>query len=82
MVAELKALSDPTRLRLVGILANGEFTVQDLVSILEMGQSEDHGRCRALHRSAPGDLELFSAQRAEPIFSYDSAAGPGIDGQH
>jgi len=39
VVAELKALSDPTRLRLVGILANGEFTVQDLVSILEMGQS-------------------------------------------
>ena len=34
-----KALADPTRLRLVAILDRGEFTVQELVSILEMGQS-------------------------------------------
>ncbi len=39
MLRVLKALADPTRLRLVGILAHGEFTVQELVSILAMGQS-------------------------------------------
>lgn len=39
MLDIIKALSDPTRLRLVGILEHGEFTVQELVSILKMGQS-------------------------------------------
>ncbi len=39
MLNVIKALADPTRLRLVGILAHGEFTVQELVSILMMGQS-------------------------------------------
>jgi ubiquinone/menaquinone biosynthesis C-methylase UbiE len=35
----LKALADPCRLRLVAILLRGEFTVQELTSILGMGQS-------------------------------------------
>lgn len=39
MLELLKALSDPTRLRLVAILSRGEFTVQELVGILAMGQS-------------------------------------------
>ena len=39
MLSVIKALSDPTRLRLVGILEHGEFTVQELVTILQMGQS-------------------------------------------
>jgi ubiquinone/menaquinone biosynthesis C-methylase UbiE len=40
MVLEtLKALADPSRLRLVNILGHGEFTVQELTSILAMGQS-------------------------------------------
>ncbi len=39
MLSTIKALADPTRLRLVGILEHGEFTVQELVSILKMGQS-------------------------------------------
>ncbi len=39
MLSVIKALADPTRLRLVGILEHGEFTVQELVSILNMGQS-------------------------------------------
>jgi len=34
-----KALADPTRLRLIAILDRGEFTVQELVEILAMGQS-------------------------------------------
>ncbi len=39
MLNVLKALSDPTRLRLVAVLARGEFTVQELTTILTMGQS-------------------------------------------
>jgi len=39
MLDFFKALADPTRLRLVAILDRGEFTVQELVEILAMGQS-------------------------------------------
>ncbi|BCA79563.1 metalloregulator ArsR/SmtB family transcription factor [Desulfuromonas sp. AOP6] len=35
----LKSLADSTRLRLVAILFRGEFTVQELTEILDMGQS-------------------------------------------
>jgi ArsR family transcriptional regulator len=39
MIDTFKALADNTRLRLVGILSKGEFTVQELTGVLEMGQS-------------------------------------------
>ena len=39
MLSVLKALADSTRLRLLAILTRGEFTVQELTGILEMGQS-------------------------------------------
>jgi ArsR family transcriptional regulator len=39
MLTILKALNDPTRLRILHILARGEFTVQELTAILAMGQS-------------------------------------------
>ena len=39
MLALFKALADQTRLRLIAILQLGEFTVQELVEILGMGQS-------------------------------------------
>jgi ArsR family transcriptional regulator len=39
MLETLKALADPTRLRLIALLAHGEFTVQELTAMLEMGQS-------------------------------------------
>lgn len=39
MLTTLKALADPTRLRLLAVLARGEFTVQELTAILSMGQS-------------------------------------------
>ncbi len=38
-LATLKALADPCRLRLLAILGHGEFTVQELTGILNMGQS-------------------------------------------
>lgn len=48
MLTILKALADPTRLRLLGILACGEFTVQDLTLILAMGQSRISRHLRIL----------------------------------
>jgi ArsR family transcriptional regulator len=39
MLQTLKALADPCRLRLMAVLARGEFTVQELTAILAMGQS-------------------------------------------
>ncbi|WP_020676550.1 ArsR/SmtB family transcription factor [Geopsychrobacter electrodiphilus] len=39
MLELFKALADPTRLRLLNILQQGEFTVQELLKILKMGQS-------------------------------------------
>lgn len=39
MLDTLKALADPSRLRLVAVLLHGEFTVQELTHILAMGQS-------------------------------------------
>jgi ArsR family transcriptional regulator len=48
MLQTLKALADPTRLRLLGILAHGEFTVQELTTILAMGQSRISRHLRIL----------------------------------
>jgi ubiquinone/menaquinone biosynthesis C-methylase UbiE len=39
MLNVFKALADGTRLRLVAVLSQGEFTVQELTSVLKMGQS-------------------------------------------
>ena len=39
MLEALKALADPSRLRLVAVLLGGEFTVQELTRILATGQS-------------------------------------------
>ncbi len=39
MLQQFKALADPTRLRLLAVLAQGEFTVQDLTTLLGLGQS-------------------------------------------
>jgi ArsR family transcriptional regulator len=48
MLQTLKALADPTRLRLLGILSHGEFTVQELTTILAMGQSRISRHLRIL----------------------------------
>ena len=39
MLETLKSMADPCRLRLIAILSAGEFTVQELTRILDMGQS-------------------------------------------
>ncbi|NIQ94946.1 MAG: winged helix-turn-helix transcriptional regulator, partial [Desulfuromonadales bacterium] len=48
MLVTLKTLADKTRLRLLAILARGEFTVQELTSILQMGQSRVSRHLRIL----------------------------------
>ena len=40
MVTLLKALADPLRLRLLDVLSRGELTVQNLTSLLDLGQSK------------------------------------------
>ncbi len=39
LAAVFKSLSDPTRLRIISLLSEGEFCVTDLVAALEMEQS-------------------------------------------
>jgi ubiquinone/menaquinone biosynthesis C-methylase UbiE/DNA-binding transcriptional ArsR family regulator len=51
-----KALADETRLRLLNLLARGEFTVQELTGILGMGQSRISRHLKILH--AAGLLAL------------------------
>ncbi len=48
MLELLKALSDSTRLRLLGLLSHGEFTVQELTTMLAMGQSRVSRHLRIL----------------------------------
>lgn len=40
MVAVLKSLADPLRLRLLDVLSRGEMTVQNLTTLLDLGQSK------------------------------------------
>lgn len=53
-----RALSDPTRLRIVSLLAGGELCVYDLAAILEMGQSAVSHQLRTLR-----DLRLVRRRR-------------------
>ncbi|PLY03659.1 MAG: ArsR family transcriptional regulator [Desulfuromonas sp.] len=92
MLNVIKALADPTRLRLIGILEHGEFTVQDLVAILEMGQSRVSRHLRILVEAGictvekqgtwsyfkiDGKADFFAAIKAELIPRLS-----GIDGYH
>jgi ArsR family transcriptional regulator len=47
-LATLKALADSNRLRLTAVLARGEFTVQELTTILSQGQSRVSHHLKAL----------------------------------
>jgi len=58
MIETLKALADPCRLRLVAVLSRGEFTVQELTSILAMGQSRISRHLKILT-----DAGILSVQR-------------------
>jgi ArsR family transcriptional regulator len=64
MLATFKSLADPTRLRLMAILARGEFTVQELTTILDMGQSRISRHLKIL-----ADAGLLSVKR-EGTWAY------------
>jgi ArsR family transcriptional regulator len=50
MLSLFKVLADGTRLRLLRILRQGDFTVQDLMQILDMGQSRISRHLKLLKR--------------------------------
>ncbi len=74
MLALLKALSDSTRLRLLGILSHGEFTVQELTAILAMGQSRISRHLRILTDvgvasvKRQGTWGYYGLDRKNPLF--------------
>ena len=51
-----KALSDPTRLRIISALAEREFCVGDLAAALEMEQSAVSHQLSDMREHAPGTL--------------------------
>ena len=75
MLQTLKALADSTRLRLLGILAHGEFTVQELTVILAMGQSRISRHLRILTDAnitsvkRQGTWGYYRLQRGNELFS-------------
>ena len=94
MLSVIKALADPTRLRLVGILEHGEFTVQELVSILKMGQSRisrhlkilvDSGICTVQRQGTwsyfrmNGEDGFFHSIKQEILDRLDTVEGAGDD---
>lgn len=89
MLDTLKALSDPSRLRLTAILLSGEFTVQELTRIMGMGQSRISRHLKILTEAGVlavkrqgtwsyyrvgNDSPFFSAIR--PVFEEESRALP------
>lgn len=57
MLDFFKALSDPTRLRLVAVLQYGAFTVQELVEILQVGQSRVSRHLKIMLQAAILDVQ-------------------------
>jgi ArsR family transcriptional regulator len=58
MLDTFKALADITRLRLIGVLSKGEFTVQELTAMLAMGQSRVSRHLKIL-----SDVGILSVKR-------------------
>jgi ubiquinone/menaquinone biosynthesis C-methylase UbiE/predicted transcriptional regulator len=69
MLDTLKALADPSRLRLVAVLLHGEFTVQELTHILAMGQSRISRHLKILTEAG-----VLSVKR-QGTWSYYRAGG-------
>lgn len=58
LAAIFRALSDPTRVRIMSVLARGEFCVNDLAAAMEMGQSAVSHQLSDLR-----ELQLVRARR-------------------
>jgi len=67
-----KSLADGTRLRLLHLLAHGEFTVQELTGILGMGQSRISRHLKILHEAG-----LLAVSRQGTWSYYRIAPEPG-----
>lgn len=76
MLTTLKALSDATRLRLVGVLSRGEFTVQELTTILGMGQSRISRHLKILLEAG-----ILSVKRQGTWGYYRLAGGNSLLGE-
>lgn len=76
----MKALADPCRLRLVAILLRGEYTVQELTSILKMGQSRISRHLKILTEAGvlsvkrQGTWSYYRAGGESPFFAAIRAA--------
>lgn len=58
MLKIFKALADPTRLRLLALLMHGQLSVQDMTTVLEMGQSRISRHLKILF-----DCDLLAQQK-------------------
>lgn len=74
MLEVFKALADPSRLRLVAVLFAGEFTVQELTSVLNMGQSRISRHLKILTEAGiisvkhQGTWSYYRAEGESPFF--------------
>jgi ArsR family transcriptional regulator len=84
MLDTLKSLADPCRLRLVAILSAGEFTVQELTRILDMGQSRISRHLKILAEAGvlsvkrQGSWSYYRVGGGNPFFS---AIYPALKGE-
>ena len=75
MLSLFKVLADSTRLRLLRILRQGDFTVQDLMQILAMGQSRISRHLKLLNEAGllqvekQGTWHYYRLSPAEGLFS-------------
>jgi ubiquinone/menaquinone biosynthesis C-methylase UbiE len=80
MIDVLKALADPCRLRLVGVLLQGEFTVQELTRMFAMGQSRISRHLKILTEAGvlsvkrQGTWSYYRAGEGNPFFCAIRAA--------
>jgi len=72
VAARFKALSEPTRLRILSTLREGEHTVSDLVEATGLGQANVSKHLQLLH-----DLR-FVRRRREGLYTVYSLAGEDI----
>lgn len=85
LVAQLRAVAEPTRLRLVALLWASELTVSDLISILDQSQPRISRHLKlmfeagVLERSQEGTRAFFRVPRDEAVSDVLSAAFSKID---
>jgi len=82
MLDTLKALADPSRLRLAAVLLHGEFTVQELTHILAMGQSRISRHLKILTEAGVLSVKrqgTWSYYRAGEASTFFSAIRPAFE---